>query len=105
MAIQRNKAAKPAAKAKTKEQVAPTPVQSEQTAQPTAQSNPQPNAGLSLQDLVGLAQIVQVTSQRGAFRAEELADVGALYNKLLAFLESAGAIAKPADGAATGEQK
>jgi hypothetical protein len=40
-----------------------------------------------------VAQIIQLTSQRGAFKAEELADVGGLYNKLVAFLQSTGAIA------------
>ena len=49
--------------------------------------------GLTLQDLVLVAQIIQLTSQRGAFKAEELADVGGLYNKLVVFLQSTGAIA------------
>ena len=52
----------------------------------------QPQVGLTLQDLVLVAQIIQLTSQRGAFKAEELADVGALYNKLIAFLQSTGAL-------------
>ena len=47
---------------------------------------------LTLQDLILVAQIIQLTSQRGAFRAEELQNVGALYNKLIAFLQSTGAI-------------
>lgn len=47
---------------------------------------------LTLQDLVLVAQIIQLTSQRGAFKAEELADVGGLYNKLIAFLTSTGAL-------------
>jgi hypothetical protein len=38
-----------------------------------------------------------LTSQRGAYRAEELANVGVLYNKLIAFLDSVGAITKPDD--------
>ena len=48
--------------------------------------------GLTLQDLVLVAQIIQLTSQRGAFKAEELEQVGGLYNKLVAFLQSTGAI-------------
>jgi hypothetical protein len=47
---------------------------------------------LTLQDLVLVAQIIQLSSQRGTFRAEELADVGGLYNKLIAFLQSTGAL-------------
>ena len=57
--------------------------------QPSQESTP----GLTLQDLVFVAQIIQLTSQRGAFRAEELEQVGGLYNKLVAFLQSTGAIA------------
>jgi hypothetical protein len=47
---------------------------------------------LTLQDLVLVAQIIQIGSQRGAFRAEELADVGNLYTKLIAFLQATGAL-------------
>jgi hypothetical protein len=60
--------------------------------QPVQQAQ-QPAPSLTLQDLVLVAQIIQLTSQRGAFKAEELADVGGLYNKLVAFLQSTGAIA------------
>jgi hypothetical protein len=48
---------------------------------------------LTLQDLVLVAQIIQIGSQRGTFRAEELADVGTLYTKLIAFLQATGALA------------
>lgn len=58
--------------------------------QPSEQGQPAP--GLTLQDLILVAQIIQLTSQRGAYRAEELANVGILYNKLIAFLQSTGAI-------------
>jgi hypothetical protein len=47
---------------------------------------------LTLQDLVLVAQIIQLTSQRGAFKAEEMAQVGELYNKLIAFLQTTGAV-------------
>lgn len=47
---------------------------------------------LTIQDLVLVAQIIQIGSQRGAFRAEELADVGNLYTKLIAFLQATGAL-------------
>ena len=50
---------------------------------------------ITLQDLVTVAQIIQLSTQRGAFRAEELADVGGLYNKLIAFLQSSGALVPP----------
>lgn len=47
---------------------------------------------LTLQDLVLVAQIIQIGSQRGTFRAEELSDVGNLYTKLIAFLQATGAL-------------
>lgn len=66
-------------------------VQADNQPQQTTEQAP----SLTLQDLVLVAQIIQLTSQRGAYRAEELANVGALYNKLIAFLDSVGAITKP----------
>jgi len=57
-----------------------------------AEVEQQPAPSLTLQDLVLVAQIIQLTSQRGAFKAEELADVGGLYNKLVTFLQSTGAL-------------
>ena len=59
--------------------------------QPAQEQQPAPS--LTLQDLVLVAQIIQLTSQRGAFKAEELEAVGALYNKLITFLQSTGALA------------
>ena len=59
---------------------------------------------LTLQDLVLVAQIIQLTSQRGAYKAEELQNVGALYNKLIAFLDSVGAISRPEETAAPENQ-
>jgi len=58
----------------------------------TAAEQQQSAPGLSLQDLVMVVQIIQLTSQRGAFKAEELESVGGLYNKLIAFLQSTGAL-------------
>ena len=70
----------------------------EQTAAPelpAVEQTQQPAPSLTLQDLVLVAQNIQLTSQRGAFKAEELADVGGLYNKLIAFLQSTGALTPP----------
>lgn len=41
---------------------------------------------IGLSDLQLLAQIVDLASQRGAFRGNELTQVGAVYDKLSAFL-------------------
>lgn len=56
---------------------------------------------ISIQDLVLMAQIIQLTSTRGGFRAEELETVGALYSKLVAFLEASGAVVRQAAPEAT----
>jgi hypothetical protein len=47
-----------------------------------------PAVDLSVNDLVVLRSIVEVASQRGAFKAAELEVVGKSFNKLNAFLES-----------------
>jgi len=57
-----------------------------QAAQAQAQA-PQPDpAALSIGDLKNLLTILDVASTRGAFKANEMAGVGILYNKLQAFL-------------------
>ena len=65
----------------------------EQTVQTEPQAQTQPQ-GLTLQDLVLVAQIIQMSTGRGVFRAEDLLQVGSLYTRLIAFLESTGAISK-----------
>lgn len=57
---------------------------SEQT-QDTAQEANVPES-ISLQDLQVLLQIVDLASSRGAFRGPELTQVGAIFDKLNAFL-------------------
>lgn len=58
------------------------------------QNTPQESSGLTLQDLVLVAQIIQLSSAKGVFRAEDLAQIGSLYNRLVGFLESTGAISR-----------
>lgn len=64
------------------------------------QNTPQESSGLTLQDLVLVAQIIQMSSAKGLFRAEDLFQIGSLYNRLIGFLESTGAISRnvPAEG-------
>ena len=45
-------------------------------------------ADLNISDLVALKNIIEVASQRGAFKAAELEAVGKTFNKLNTFLES-----------------
>ena len=47
---------------------------------------------LQISDLLLATQVVQLASQRGAIKAEEMETVGGLYNRLLSFLQASGAI-------------
>ena len=54
-------------------------------------STPQPEqapADLNVSDLSAIKSIIDVATQRGAFRAAELEAVGQVYNKLSLFLDS-----------------
>jgi hypothetical protein len=63
--------------------------QQEVTAETTAaQEASQQGADLNINDLVALKSIIEVASQRGAFKASELEAVGKTFNKLNTFLES-----------------
>lgn len=56
---------------------------------------------LTIQDLGNLRAIIDVASQRGAFRAAEMSAVGAAFNKLNDFLNAvAPAQAAPVEGEA-----
>jgi len=68
----------------------------DQTTQETTESlvdqttpEPAPAAvDLTVNDLMALKNIVDVASQRGAFKANELEVVGKTYNRLLTFLNT-----------------
>jgi hypothetical protein len=52
-------------------------------------SNPETDKpALTINDLANLRAIIEVATQRGAFRAAELAGVGAIYDKLDSFIKS-----------------
>ena len=73
-----------------------------QAAQAQAQApKPDPTA-LSIGDLKNLSTILDVASTRGAFKANEMAGVGFLYNKLQAFLAKVAPEQKPEGTAGTG---
>ena len=57
----------------------------EETADTTA-SQSENGAELTVQDLTALKQIIDVASQRGAFRPNEMTAVGQTYTKLETFL-------------------
>ena len=78
-----------------------------QAAQAQAQA-PQPDpTALSIGDLKNLSTILDVASTRGAFKANEMAGVGFIYNKLQAFLAKVAPEQKPegAEAPATAEGK
>ena len=54
----------------------------------TADANAPAGQDLSIADLKNLGTIIDVASTRGAFRAGEMATVGAMYNKLQAFINT-----------------
>jgi hypothetical protein len=72
----------------TEEVTAPAAVEAQQAAPQEAQ---QSGVDLNISDLVALKSIVEVASQRGAFKANELEAVGKTFNKLNTFLESVAA--------------
>lgn len=84
--------------------------QTKKTTEETAtapQMAPQAPAGqapagsdLSIADLKNLATIIDVASTRGAFRANEMATVGVMFNKLSAFLAKVAPEQKPEDAKA-----
>jgi hypothetical protein len=60
-------------------------VKKEEVAQPAAE---QPGTDLTISDLNALKTIIDVATQRGAFKAAEMEAVGKVYNKLNNFLAS-----------------
>lgn len=59
---------------------------------------------LSLEELNMLMQIVDLAVQRGAFRGNEISQVGAVYDKLNAFLGAVAQANQPAEGEAPEEE-
>jgi hypothetical protein len=75
---------------KFKEKLMSDEIQKQETSveAPATQESPQPSTDLNISDLVALKSILEVASQRGAFKAAELEAVGKTFNKLNTFLES-----------------
>lgn len=67
------------------------------TTQTTPQTTPQgqPANDLTIADLKNIGTIIDVASTRGAFRANEMATVGLVYNKLQMFLAKVSPETKP----------
>ena len=56
--------------------------------QPTAPDATQESGDLSISDLNAMKMIIDVASQRGAFKPNDMVVVGQTYNKLSAFLSN-----------------
>ena len=56
---------------------------------------PASGPGLTLGDLRLVARIIQISSERGAIRADEMATVGDLYNRLVQWINSIQPAPKP----------
>jgi len=67
----------------------------ETTAPETKPEAPAGGPGLTLGDLRLVARIIQISSERGAIRADEMATVGDLYNRLVQWLNSIQPAPKP----------
>ncbi len=59
------------------------------TTETTVPSDVNENIQLTLNDLSAMKSIIDIASQRGTFKPNEMMIVGQTYNKLTAFLESA----------------
>ena len=57
------------------------------TATPVQPSNPTQPTGIQIGDLQTVLNIIDLASQRGAFKANEMAMVGSTFNKLDGFLK------------------
>lgn len=70
--------------------------------QPETQEAPDAPS-LAITDLVLMLNIIRVTAERGAIKAEEMSAAGAIYEKLLKFLQASGAIStqQPVDSTPT----
>jgi hypothetical protein len=56
----------------------------------TTQGAPAPQ--LQLGDILTATQAIQLASSRGAFKIDEYAQIGTVYNRLVSFLQASGAI-------------
>ena len=62
------------------------------------------DTSISLNDLQVLANIVDLATQRGAFRGNELSQVGAVFDKLSAFLAQVAAAQAEQEGGEAPEE-
>lgn len=71
---------------------------SEENTNPTTEPTVEETQQLTINDLVALKSIIDVASQRGAFKPNEMVAVGQTYNRLTAFLDSTAKAAQTPQG-------
>ena len=59
-----------------------------ETNQASAPSGEQENAGLTVTDLKNFKAIIEISAQRGAFKGQELSQVGSVFDRVNQFLQS-----------------
>jgi len=52
---------------------------------------------MTINDIAFLVQIIEIVALRGAFKADELSTVGAVYDKVKAFIANATPTAQPTE--------
>jgi hypothetical protein len=62
------------------------------------------DTNITVTDLVALRNIINLAAERGAFKAEEMLDVGTVYTKLSSFLEAVIAQAQSQEETADAEK-
>lgn len=60
---------------------------------------------LNLQDLQLMMQVIETSTERGAWKAQELSSVGSLYDRIVSFLVSAGALKPKEDEDSTAQDE
>lgn len=63
-------------------------VKSQADASGTGAAQQSPGSDLNISDLLAVKSIIDIASQRGAFKANEMEAVGKTYNRINTFLET-----------------
>ena len=58
------------------------------TEQETTEQDTKTEQGITLNDIVGMGNIINLASRRGAFSAEEFKEIGSIYDKVDKFIKA-----------------
>jgi hypothetical protein len=64
------------------------------TTQEQATAPAQTPVGLNVQDLILMVKLIHIGTERGTWKADELTTVGGVFERLVSFLESVGAVTR-----------